>query len=127
MHFLFKLKGRVAKGRERGKKLGFPTANIIPEYSPENLQNGVYASLIEVDKQVYQSVSHIGPAETFAEHDNKIETFIFNFDNNIYGKRVELKLVKYLRNIKKFDEVSTLVAQIKIDCQQAKDYLNENS
>jgi riboflavin kinase/FMN adenylyltransferase len=122
-----RIRGLVSKGKGRGKKLGFPTANIKPINPRPNLNNGVYASLIKVNKQIYQSVTHVGPAETFDESEKKIETYIFNFDQSIYEKEVWLELVKYLRAVQKFENVSVLVEQIKEDCKNSKDFFNEIS
>ncbi|MDP8237712.1 MAG: bifunctional riboflavin kinase/FAD synthetase [Candidatus Hatepunaea meridiana] len=116
----FYLFGDVVKGDERGNKLGFPTANLKLE-SPAKLspKPGVYASLTEVNGCRWLSVSHFGSRPTFKEAESSIETHIIGFNNDIYGKRISIGLIEMLREVKSFNSSDALVAQIKIDRNEA--------
>ena len=103
--------GKVIGGHRRGRELGFPTANISSrnEVVPAD---GVYATLLEIEGQQLLSVSNIGLNPTFGEGPRTIESFILDFDRDIYGASVRLSFVKKLRDEKKFDAVDQLVAQM---------------
>ncbi len=117
------IEGIIIKGKGRGKKLGFPTANIEPEkssFEKTGLESGVYASIIEIDGVFYNSATSIGRNETFNEKKTTIETYIFNFDKDIYGKKVFLNLIAKVSNIKKFDSEEKLKAKMQEDIKKAK-------
>ncbi|MBR5437723.1 MAG: bifunctional riboflavin kinase/FAD synthetase [Clostridia bacterium] len=92
----------VEKGDGIGHKLGFPTINqffpedfIVPKY-------GVYASKVRIDGECYASVTNIGTRPTVSGESMRSETCIFDFEGNLYGKKVEVSLMKFLREEKKF-------------------------
>lgn len=117
------IQGIVIKGKGRGKALGFPTANIRPCVKLDIMNNqlwGVYASLIEIDGNFYHSATTIGKNETFGEKDVTIETFIFNFSDNIYGKKVSLNLISKIRDMKKFNNENELKKEINEDIKKIK-------
>ncbi len=120
----FNLEGVVIKGEGRGKKIGFPTANI--QVSPDLIvpENGVYVTRTRHQNMTYQSVTNIGHNPTFKEgNQTHIETNIFDFDTDIYGERLEIEFLKKLRNEKKFPTVNDLINQIKADVVTAKKLL----
>jgi riboflavin kinase/FMN adenylyltransferase len=117
-HYLgyqFTLHGTVVNGKQLGRKLGFPTANIeasdkfkiIPGY-------GVYAVKVELDDNDYNGMLNIGTRPTFNNNaDNRsIEVNIFDFEGNIYGKEITLKFIGKIRDEQKFDTVEMLVSQL---------------
>ena len=104
--------GKVKIGKKRGKALGFPTANIILH---KKIPSGIYASLTKIGEKTYRSVAFIGKAETFNEIDYKAETSIFDFNRNIYGKWISIRLLKKIRDSKKFASEKKLIEQIKKD------------
>lgn len=109
MKYLYSLRGKVKEGKKRGKKLGFPTANInLKSKIPE----GIYASTVKIDKKIYEAATFIGSVKTFGEKDYKAETYILGFNQNIYKKWLSIKLFKKLRNNKKFASENELVKQI---------------
>jgi riboflavin kinase/FMN adenylyltransferase len=120
----FSLEGIVEHGSKIGRLLGYPTANI-------NIENeilpktGVYASRLCVDGVKYNSATNIGvrPTFDFDTEDVRVEVFIFNFHGDLYGKRVELELVEYLRPEKKFDSFDALREAIASDCKTAEGLL----
>lgn len=120
----FNLEGVVIKGEGRGKKIGFPTANI--QVSPDLIvpENGVYVTRTRYQNMTYQSVTNIGHNPTFKDgKQTHIETNIFDFDTDIYGERLEIEFLKKLRDEKKFPTVNDLINQIKADVVTAKKIL----
>ena len=111
--------GRVVTGQGRGRKLGFPTANISSQTEVVPL-NGIYATLIEVKSRQWLSVSSVGVNPTFGDGPRTVESFIFDFASEIYGEAVKLSFVKRIRDEKKFSTVEDLIAQIHEDVEQAK-------
>jgi riboflavin kinase/FMN adenylyltransferase len=111
--------GRVVTGQGRGRKLGFPTANISSQTEVLPL-NGIYATLIEVKSKQWLSVSSVGVNPTFGDGPRTVESFIFDFESEIYGEVVKLSFVKRIRAEKKFLTVEDLIAQMHGDVDQAK-------
>jgi len=116
--------GRVVTGHRRGRELGFPTANIS---SPTEVipLDGIYASLIQIKNKQWLSVSNIGVNPTFGDGPKTIESFIFDFDGDIYGESVKLSFVKRIREERKFVMVKDLVAQMHEDVNRAKAIFKE--
>jgi riboflavin kinase/FMN adenylyltransferase len=121
-HFL---RGPVVHGRERGRKIGFPTANIASrtEMLPPD---GVYATRLVLPGGAYPSITNIGMRPTFAEPERTIEANIFDFDRDIYGAEVKLELVERIRGERKFDSADALAAQISADLKRAREILAED-
>lgn len=119
------INGKVVKGVQRGRSLGFPTANLAT--SPERLlpTNGVYATFIQArgENSRYPSVSNVGVRPSFEGDERTVETYIFDFNENIYGQQMTLEFVEHLRPEKKFNGIDDLMAQIKHDSRQARDIL----
>lgn len=107
-----KIWGKVRIHNQRGKTLGFPTANInlhldIPE--------GIYISKTRVNGKEYKSITFIGEAKTFNEKRFHAETYILDFNKNIYGKWISVRLLKKIRGNKKFNSAKELIDQMKKD------------
>jgi len=118
-----KLKGKVKKGNSRGKALGYPTANINLF---KNIDQGIYISKTKVNGKEYNSLTFIGNATTFNETKIKAETYILNFNSNIYGKFIYIELIKKIRGNVKFKSEKELVDQMDKDLKVAKDYFTKN-
>jgi len=118
----FYLEGVVEKGAGRGRTIGIPTINIQPrEFVQPRV--GVYVSETEIGGLKFRSVSNLGVSPTFGpDLEIKLETHIFDFDENVYGQSVRVELLQYLRDEKKFASVDELKAQIAIDMQKARDF-----
>lgn len=118
-HYPF-LDGVVTEGAARGRLLGFPTANLATanELLPPH---GIYATTATIDGVIHRSVTSIGVRPTF-ETDGvpTIETYILDFNRDIYGKTVRLAFVQRMRAERAFPDVPSLVAQIEADCRQAR-------
>jgi riboflavin kinase / FMN adenylyltransferase len=117
----FAIWGKVKKGKSRGKLLGFPTANF-PLH--RNISQGIYISKSTISKKIYHSVTFIGNAKTYGEKDLKVETHILNFNLNIYGKYLSVRLFKKIRENIKFENEKMLIDQIKKDIAKTKLYFN---
>lgn len=122
-----RLEGTVEKGDQRGRVLGYPTANLSLEglHLPKF---GIYAVRIDVEtgahKGRYRGAASLGVRPTFNKETPNLETYIFDFDGDIYDERVSVALVDYLRPEEKFDEIDALTAQMARDCTAARDILN---
>jgi riboflavin kinase / FMN adenylyltransferase len=118
-HFL---SGPVIHGRERGRKIGFPTANIRSrtECLPPD---GVYATRLVLDDGAHASITNIGMRPTFAEPERTIEAHVFDFDRDLYDREVRLELVERIRPERKFDSADALAAQIGADLKRAREIL----
>jgi riboflavin kinase/FMN adenylyltransferase len=118
-HFL---SGMVIHGRERGRKIGFPTANI--QNRTECLPpDGVYATRLILDDGPHASITNIGMRPTFAEPERTFEAHVFDFDRDIYDKDVHLELIERIRPERKFESGEALAAQIASDLKRAKELL----
>jgi riboflavin kinase / FMN adenylyltransferase len=118
-HFL---NGIVVHGRERGRTIGFPTANLDPatECLPPD---GVYATRVMLPDAAFPSITNIGMRPTFAEPAHTIEAHIFDFDRDIYGAAIQLEIVERIRGERKFESGQALAAQIAQDLKRAKEIL----
>jgi len=120
----YEIVGEVVKGRDRGGRLlGFPTANIRMD---DKLcpQTGVYAVEVVVDGKVYGGAANIGYNPTFGDESLSLETHIFDFSGDLYGKEIVVRLVERLREEKKFSGPEELAKQISIDIEKAKKILS---
>ena len=115
----FSLTGRVVKGDDRGKGLGFPTANI--ETDQELMPaTGVYAGVATIADREYPAVINIGVAPTFNRKKTIVEAHILDFSGVIYGKDIRVNLLKRLREERRFGSSEELKAQIAKDIEQTK-------
>lgn len=119
----YSLTSKVEEGFHIGTSLGFPTANIVVPQKKLIPKNGVYATLLKYKDNIYKSVTNIGNRPTFQRQDKTIETFIFDFNEDIYNEEIKLEFIEYLREEKKFENEESLVAQIEKDCENAKKIL----
>ncbi len=117
----FEVTGTVVVGENRGKSLGFATSNLDVPQEIVDIKPGVYACLTDVDGQTWKAVTNIGFRPTFGEGilSPRIEAHLLGFSGSLYGEELSLKFVERLRDEMKFDHVSALQAQIKVDIDQA--------
>lgn len=113
------LRGRVAHGDKRGRVLGFPTANLNARAS---LAYGVYASQTRIagTEKVWSSVTSYGTRPTFDGADQRIETHILDFQGDIYGREIEVKLLAFIRPELRFESVDALIAAMQGDIEAAR-------
>ena len=122
----FTINGRVTKGDQRGRTIGFPTANIELGESLEP-KSGVYAVRVRIENEerAIAGVANIGSRPTFDKRDVLLEVHLFDFDSDIYDQHLRVELVAFLRPEMKFDGPESLVTQIEKDCRVAKIVLAE--
>jgi len=114
------LDGSVMRGDQRGRTLGFPTANLCSEN--ELLPpHGVYATTTRINEVVHASVTNVGTRPTVeASGRTVVETHIFNLDRDLYGQSIRVGFVQRLRDERAFESLEQLRAQIDADCQRAR-------
>jgi len=116
MEALYTLVGDVQQGQKRGKRLGFPTINTpLSQQLPE----GIYISKITIRGNTYNGLTFIGEAKTFDETSYQAETYVFNFDQDVYGDSVTVLLLKKIRDNQKFESEEKLIKQMEEDKKQA--------
>lgn len=107
--------GIIVHGDERGRTMNFPTINIEPPLKKLLPPDGVYFSRVWLDGQVYSGMSNIGVNPTFDGEARKIETNIFDFNKEVYGKKAIVAFYKRIRNERKFKDINELSEQLKED------------
>ena len=120
--------GEVMHGAKLGRTIGMPTINLLPQ--PEKLlpPNGVYFSLTEIGSKKYKSITNIGKKPT-VNNNNQIgvETYIYEFDLDVYGKTAVVKLLKFKRPEKKFENLEALRCQMLLDIEEGRNFsIQEN-
>lgn len=120
----YKITGKVVHGENRGaKSLGFPTANLETEFSYIIPKDGLYITQTHVDNNIYMSITSVGTNPTFTDEESiKIETYILDFEQNIYGKEIQIEFIKLLRDQIKFDSSEELIEQMKVDEKETREY-----
>lgn len=120
------INGRVAKGDQRGRTIGFPTANVELGDSLEP-KLGVYAVrvIVEGEDDYHQGVANIGRRPTFDKRDILLEVHLFDFSGDLYDRHVRVELVAFLREERKFSGLDALKAQIQEDARTARTVLAE--
>ncbi len=116
----FSLDGRVLAGDRRGRTLGFPTANIKVQPEQAMPKDGIYATVANLKDKALPAVTNIGIRPTFDGHKRLIETFIFDFNGDIYGKKLKIDLIARIRDEMKFGSVDELKAQMARDAEKAR-------
>ena len=116
----YDIAGEVVVGNRLGKKLGFPTSNLVIDPSMVTPPNGVYVTYCTYNGVRYPSVTNVGNKPTIGHYNKNVETHIFNFDKELYGKKIRVEFLKKTRDEVKFDSVSELSEQIVRDCREAK-------
>ena len=112
----YTLIGFVIKGEQLGRTIGFPTANIQLEVDYKLIpKNGVYAVLININNETYKGMLNIGFRPTVEGQFKTIEVNIFDFNQNIYGEKIELQLLHYIREEHKFENLDALKSQLNQD------------
>ena len=123
---LHRIDGPVIGGEKRGRELGYPTANMSMEglHLP---RFGVYAVTVDVlsgpQAGTYAGVASLGVRPMFGENTPNLETFIFDFEGDLYGTHLSVGLVSFLRGEERFDSLDALITQMDEDSRQAREIL----
>lgn len=122
------LHGTVVHGDKRGQKIGYPTANIQPD-NPQKIvpRHGVYAVWVRVEGKYYGGMMNIGIRPTFEGTEQTLEVHIFDFNENIYGKEVQVQFVNRVRDERSFNGPDELTNQLKEDQIRVQEMLNNES
>lgn len=114
----YEIRGMIGQGAQRGRTIGFPTANIeqIETLLPPP---GVYAGRARVEDAWYAVALHIGPNPTFGEGALKVEAHLIGYDGNLYGSELTIALIEHLRGVVRFSGVDALVEQLRSDVAAA--------
>lgn len=120
----FAIEGVVRRGKQLGRTLGFPTANVfMADYVAP--RKGVYATRTRLpDGRVVAGVANIGNNPTTGEVETRLEVWLFDFDEDLYGQVIETQLIAFLRPEEKFSSIDAMVEQIRVDEQQARQILS---
>jgi len=121
----FSLEGLVVKGEGRGATIGIPTANIKVPSDQALPADGVYATIAVLDGKSMPSITNIGTRPTFGEGHRTIETHLFNFTGDLYGRSLEIAIIEQIRPEKRFVDAKELLSQINRDIEKAKELLNK--
>ena len=114
------IKGKVVHGRNIGSKMLYPTINIEYDNQKVRIKDGVYSTLTQIDDKTYISVTNCGNKPTFNNDVYDVETYILDYQGDLYGKDVITYFLDRLRDIKKFDNTEKLKEQITKDIEQIK-------
>ncbi len=116
----FSLQGVVVRGEGRGRTLGFPTANLEVDSVQSLLPEGVYATWTHIGDKKYASVTNIGKRPTFGTNGRTVETYIIDFEGDLYGRELKIDIVDLLRRETKFKNTDELRKQILEDIEKGK-------
>ena len=119
----YSISGTIVKGKQLGRTIGFPTANLLIQEGHKLVpHNGVYVIRAEYQEKEYEGMLNIGVRPTVDGVFRTIEANLFDFNKEIYGEEITLKMLAYLRPEKKFSGLDELTGQIKIDKQSSLDF-----
>ncbi|MBO7357884.1 MAG: riboflavin kinase [Lachnospiraceae bacterium] len=115
------IKGTVLHGNKIGSEINMPTANLSVPKELESLSFGVYYSKVKVGDESYKSISNLGTKPTVKEEKTvNLETFIYDFNGDLYGKEIEVTLLKFKRPERKFSSIDELSEQMHIDLNEGR-------
>jgi|GEM_PF-190283 len=123
----FGIEGIVQSGFQNGQKLGFATANLVPEENRILPPDGVYSGWVFVDKHRFMSVINVGTNPTFSGKIRTVESHLLDFEGNLYGKDIRVEFYKQIRGEIRFSDMEALKKQIAKDCEQARTSLERMS
>lgn len=120
----YRIEGHVQRGDQRGRTMGFPTANIAMHrlFTP---RYGVYAARGRINGEIYDGVANLGLRPTFAGKKPRLEVHLFDFEREIYGQLVQVELAAFIREEQSFSGIDALKAQIEKDVQAARTVLRK--
>ena len=123
----YDIEGIVIKGRQIGRRIGFPTVNLALDGDMAQPMNGVYVTKTYVYQpdgtaEVCKSITNVGNKPTIGRFDKNAETHLFGFDQDIYGQKIKVEFIDLIRPEHKFDTIEALSEQIHRDCTYAENY-----
>lgn len=120
----YRIKGKVVDGKKRGRTLNFPTANLDLAYPYVIPKDGVYLTRVRIEDEYFYGLTNIGSNPTFeTSQDKKIETYIYDFNRNIYGEHIAIDFIEFFRRDYKFSSAEELIEQMDKDKKRGLDYI----
>ncbi len=123
----FTYNSQVVHGDRRGRILGFPTANLEIKSYRAMLPNGVYAVRVKIGNKIFDGTANIGDNPTFKAEKRRIEVFIDNFSDDIYGEEIAVSFFRKIRDEKKFASIEDLKEQLRRDLNESREFLKNAS
>ena len=114
------IKGEVIHGAQLGRKMGFPTANLDAR-GLNDIENGVYRSTVTIGGNTYRAMSNIGLRPSVDGRCRLLETHLFDFHGDIYGRTIEVRLLDKIRDEKRFGSIDELRRQLEHDADVCRD------
>lgn len=121
MTIIASIRGTVVSGKRLGRTIGFPTANIETA-EPFKCSRGVYFGVCEVEGRLYRVILNIGRHPTVPEGKPTIEAHLIDYSGDLYGREIEVRLLRFMRGEVKFDSLDALRAQLQRDMNSARLY-----
>lgn len=118
-------KGEIVHGRQLGRTIGVPTANLIPPQIKKLPPNGVYITQSSIGEKIYAGITNVGYKPTVRENFIGVETYLFNCKEDLYGQEAEVRFYKYLRPERKFDSLEELKAQLDRDVETGRAFFEK--
>lgn len=119
----YSITAEVVEGDERGRQIGYPTANLNPPARKVIPAIGIYAALVVVGGRIHQSAVNVGVRPTFGGGALLIEAYLLDFEGDLYGEEIKIEFVDYIRPELKFDDVDELVDTMARDVERARELL----
>ena len=114
------LRGEVVLGDKRGRSIGFPTANVMPDTVAVIPARGVYAGFVRFGEEEYAACTNVGVAPTFGRIESRVEAYLLDFEGDLYGRVVDVGFVKRIREERRFSGVDELIGQIRRDVEETR-------
>ncbi len=112
------IKGKVEKGKQLGRTLGFPTANVYPEENIALPRFGVYLAEVEISGEKLKAIVNVGVRPTVNGKEPSVEAYIKGIERDLYGEEIKISFIKFIRGEKKFASVDELKKQIEADAEK---------
>ncbi len=122
----FSVRGEVLHGRKIGRTIGFPTTNLLPDKTKLLPPDGVYITLTNIDGQEYPGITNIGHNPTVGvTPEKRVETYLFDYDNDLYGKFIQVSFLERMRGEEVFHSLDELKAQMDKDLAYGRKYFHK--
>lgn len=122
----FSVRGEVLHGRKIGRTIGFPTTNLLPDKTKLLPPDGVYITLTNIDGQEYPGITNIGHNPTVGvTPEKRVETYLFDYDNDLYGKFIQVSFLERMRGEEVFHSLNELKAQMDKDLAYGRKYFHK--
>ncbi|MCK9339502.1 MAG: riboflavin kinase [Bacteroidales bacterium] len=118
-------RGKVEHGFQNGRKLGFPTANIVDIQPDSNIGTGIYAVMVKMGKKEYCGMMYVGTRPTLSLSVFSVEIHLFDFDGDLYGQEVFFSIMAKIREEQQFASVDELMIQLQEDEQVIRQFFRQ--